>query len=276
MSENENKEVDTGLKSTTGSDSMSKLAKDISMALVTKPAISMLEIFLPSYVTDEINEYLEERRKELPSFAQELVGQIKTHKDSAQLDMDIKNHAQPKGLATLCEGFCQTYLQTQGIQVATPKCVSMWSVHSYEGDYNPLHDHGLKSIMGMSMILYLKVPPQIEKLPGSVSDFESGSHKLTLNEATGQTDGFTFFSWGAHGSQDLRMGRCVQEAFVKPEVGKLLMFPNWLKHGVSPFYGEGERRTLSANFEIETSQASIINDTKQYILGKPRGVRTQT
>ena len=54
------------------------------------------------------------------------------------------------------------------------------------------------------------------------------------------------------------------------------MFPNWLKHGVSPFYGEGERRTLSANFEIETSQASIINDTKQYILGKPRGVRTQT
>ena len=55
----------------------------------------------------------EERRKELPSFAQELVGQIKTHKDSAQLDMDIKNHAQPKGLATLCEGFCQTYLQTQ-------------------------------------------------------------------------------------------------------------------------------------------------------------------
>ena len=60
MSENENKEVDTGLKSTTGGDSMSKLAKDISMALVTKPAISMLEIFLPSYVTDEINEYLEE------------------------------------------------------------------------------------------------------------------------------------------------------------------------------------------------------------------------
>ena len=31
------------------------------------------------------------------------------------------------------------------------------------------------------MILYLKVPPQIEKLPGSVKDFESGSHKVALN-----------------------------------------------------------------------------------------------
>ena len=40
------------------------------------------------------------------------------------------------------------------------------------------------------------------------------------------------------------------------------MFPNWLKHAVSPFYGEGERRTLSANFEIETKQAPILADTK--------------
>ena len=30
----------------------------------------------------------------------------------------------------------------------------------------------------------------------------------------------------------------------------------------SPFYGEGERRSLSANFEIETKQAAIVNDQK--------------
>ena len=47
------------------------------------------------------------------------------------------------------------------------------------------------------------------------------------------------------------------------------MFPNWLKHAVSPFYGEGERRSLSANFEIETTQASIVNDQKHYIIGGP-------
>ena len=263
-------EEQTGLKSTTGSESLDKLVQDMSMALVMKPAITMLEIFLPEYVTDEINNYLDEKRKILPSFANELVGQIKAHDDSAQLDMDIKNDGPPKGLATLCEGFVKTYLQTQGISEAKSKCISMWSVHSYEGDYNPIHDHGLKTMMGMSMILYLKVPPQIEKLPGSVKDFEGGSHKVALNNATGMTDGFTFFSWGAnHGSQDIRMGKLVTESFVKPEVGKLLMFPNWLKHAVSPFYGEGERRSLSANFEIETTQASIVNDQKHYIIGGP-------
>ena len=35
-----------------------------------------------------------------------------------------------------------------------------------------------------------------------------------------------------------------------------LMFPNWLKHSVSPFYGEGERRTLSANFRVPFSSTA--------------------
>ena len=40
------------------------------------------------------------------------------------------------------------------------------------------------------------------------------------------------------------------EQFVIPEEGKFLIFPSWLKHSVGPFYGEGERRTLSANFRV--------------------------
>ena len=27
----------------------------------------------------------------------------------------------------------------------------LWSVHSYERDYNPIHDHGTKTIMGVSL-----------------------------------------------------------------------------------------------------------------------------
>ena len=37
-----------------------------------------------------------------------------------------------------------------------------WSVHSYSGDYNPLHDHGVATPFGLSCILYLKVPEAIE------------------------------------------------------------------------------------------------------------------
>ena len=36
------------------------------------------------------------------------------------------------------------------------------------------------------------------------------------------------------------------DRYVIPEEGKFLIFPSWLKHSVAPFYGEGERRTLSA------------------------------
>ena len=34
------------------------LAKDIKMSMVTKPALNMLEVFLPDYVTKEFNEYI--------------------------------------------------------------------------------------------------------------------------------------------------------------------------------------------------------------------------
>jgi hypothetical protein len=30
----------------------------------------------------------------------------------------------------------------------------------------------------------------------------------------------------------------------------MLMFPSWLRHGVMPFFGEGERRTFSANMNV--------------------------
>ena len=33
----------------------------------------------------------------------------------------------------------------------------------------------------------------------------------------------------------------------KPEVGKLLVFPSWLKHFVYPFQCDGERRSMSFN-----------------------------
>ena len=237
------------------------LAKDIKMSMVTKPALNMLEVFLPDYVTKEFNEYVDGVRGSAKSFSHELVGQIKSNEKSAQLDMNFEDKP-VKGLKALLEGFTHSYLSFLGCADAKSDCVSMWTVHSYEGDYNPLHDHGVNTPTGMSCILYLKVPPQIEKLSGSAKEYETGGLKLDLNNASGTTDGFTFFSWGMNCTSDIKQLKPVQEAFVKPEVGKLIMFPNWLKHSVSPFYGEGERRTLSANFEIELKTMPLLADQK--------------
>ena len=47
---------------------------------------------------------------------------------------------------------------------------------------------------------------------------------------------------------------------VKPEVGKIVIFPKWLNHQVYPFFGEGERRTLSANFRAPFKIDKNINN----------------
>ena len=119
-----------------------------------------------------------------------------------------------------------------------------WTVHSYEGDYNPLHDHGTATPIGLSCILYLKVPEQIANLPNPAEDFEG------LNSSSGAVDGFTYFTWGTNGMRDVNMLRPITEEYVKPEVGTLIMFPSWLRHSVNPFFGDGERRTFSANINI--------------------------
>ena len=55
------------------------LAKDIKMSMVTKPALNMLEVFLPDYITKEFNEYVDGVRGSAKSFSHELVAVSYTH-----------------------------------------------------------------------------------------------------------------------------------------------------------------------------------------------------
>ena len=62
-------------------------------------------------------------------------------------------------------------------------------------------------------------------------------------------------------NQDVNRFKPVTEEYVKPEVGTMLVFPNWLRHAVMPFYGDGERRTFSANINIfENSSFENISE----------------
>jgi len=75
----------------------------------------------------------------------------------------------------------------------------------------------------------------------------------------------------------LRKLHSVGEEYFKPKVGSLLIFPNWLKHAVMPFYGEGERRTLAANANIVSPDMFNWKDAseeeRQKILHTIRGSR---
>ena len=100
-----------------------------------------------------------------------------------------------------------------------------WIVSQYKGEYNPWHKHS----GNFSAVMYLKIPECMNKF----MEKEYDDHY--------PCSGLIQFMYGE--SQDFRSDTLT----CLPEVGKMYLFPSWLKHSVYPFYCEGERRSLSFN-----------------------------
>jgi hypothetical protein len=217
--------------------------EELTCELVVKPALYMIEARLPAALIHMVNDYIDRVRDTAGDHAPFLVGQIKQNARSAQLTLDLKEK-EPAALASVIVDIANEYIKQLGLH-AVIAAHDMWSVHSYAGDYNPLHDHGGHTPLGLSSILYLKVPPVIAEKPAVA---QGGAPML--NAASGNCDGYTQFVWGATGMRDFSLLRPPSQQYVKPDVGKLIIFPNWLLHRVEPFFGEGERRTLSCNMDV--------------------------
>ena len=213
------------------------------MSIVMRPqaAVHMMKVEIPLEAIDELNTHIDETGVE--DFSQNLVGQINRNELSSQRYFGIDDDA-GKAFASVLEKLAVTYMKNVTTENYDAEVSGAWTVHSYEGDYNPLHDHGTETPIGLSCILYLKVPEQIASLPNPTEEFGG------LNSSSGAVDGFTYFTWGTNGMRDVNMLRPATEEYVKPEVGTLIMFPSWLRHSVNPFFGDGERRTFSANINI--------------------------
>ena len=223
------------------------------------PGITFLEGKLPRIMLDELNSHIDEHREKMADYSGNLVGQIKQTEKSQQLSLDRTNPT-VQGLINLLGSAGRAFLKSYAGQIpmaggasafdkAPIDCFSMWTVHSYEGDYNPLHDHDVsydQKCMAFSIILYCLVPPQIAKLGDSTKLHSNG----------GATDGCTYFNWGTNTGADHLVLKPKTDRYVVPEEGKFLIFPSWLNHSVAPFYGKGERRTLSANFRVPFSSTA--------------------
>ena len=213
----------------------------------TLPAVFLLEAWMPDAMVSGLNTYLDElmEQEDRTSHAGTLVGQIG---HGQQLTMD---HNDPR-LNDFCQmsGILATeYLKNFGstgnnIGERQVGIDELWSVHSYERDYNPIPDHGTKPIMGISCTSWTKVPEQILDQP------TAGSPEYSLYNASGNSDGCLAFNYGINSLLDVERLRPPQSFVIKPEVGKYLMFPSWLQHMVYPFEGEGERRTVAANLNV--------------------------
>ena len=213
------------------------------MAITMRPqaAVHMMKVEIPLEAIDELNTHIDEN--DIEDFSQNLVGQINRNELSSQRRFGTDDDA-GKAFASVLEKLAVTYMRNVTTEDYDAKVNDAWTVHSYEGDYNPLHDHGTETPIGLSCIMYMKVPEQIASIPNPAEEFDG------LNSSSGAVDGFTYFTWGTNGMRDVNMLRPATEEYVKPEVGTLIMFPSWLRHSVNPFFGDGERRTFSANINI--------------------------
>ena len=211
------------------------------------PAFFMLKTRLSDTLVDNLNEYLDELRKDekRESLAKTLVGQIH---QGEQLNIpfteDERITPYARYLTNLGADYINHFSQLTGIQFEKQRQVmvdELWSVHSLEGDYNPVHDHGTKTMMGISTTTWTKVPQQILDQP------TSGTTEYSLYNSSGDCDGCLTFTFGKSSLIDSERLFPPQSCVIKPEVGVQYMFPSGLQHLVYPFFGEGERRTVAAN-----------------------------
>lgn len=200
---------------------------------------------LPEDFIDKLNNELDNLLldSERKSHSHTLVGQIK---NGEQLQL-LRNNKIFQRVFRTAETMGITYIDLYGQMTGQPEeipwtkavCTECWSVHQFSGDYNPLHDHGVQSLGGLSFILWTKVPKNMRN-----------SETETLFQASGMMDGCVKFVNGPVSQRGYAEFRQPKVLDVIPEIGRFVIFPHWLNHMVNPFYCAGERRSISGNVNL--------------------------
>ena len=222
---------------------------DTHAQIKTIPAYKLMAIQFPDAFVDDINNHID--NVVIPSkvsHSSQLVGQINRNEKSEQYTFPLNDDV-GKDFKTVVDRVATSLLRdkTGYSRDSIAEAFEAWTVHSYEGDYNPLHAHGCQTPAGLSMIFYLKVPKCIEEKPAAIQ----------LHEATGDIDGHTGLITTTNTIHDVYRLKLDAQEYIKPKKGFMIIFPNWLQHCVMPFFGDGERRTMSANFNIRDSKDTI-------------------
>jgi hypothetical protein len=192
----------------------------------------ILKATVPPNILDTLNSYCEEileteDREEL-DISKDLVGHVQ-EEWSFNLEKvpDFGNM-----LFILTKGLYEQFInERKEEQTEVPESLVVhksWFVRAFENDYNPTHMHTSGSY---SCVLYLKVPD-------TISDTNSKNVNKTV------TEGYLDFIYGTS------LVCCAGNLCLKPEIGDLYIFPSYLFHAAYPFYGEGERRSFSANMSL--------------------------
>ena len=209
---------------------------------------TLMRAEFPLEIIDEINTHIDETvipRDE--DYSSGLVGQLKNDDMSAQLDFDLTDEI-GQTVKTILNQVGTAFVKQGYERDANADVIQCWVNRSFAGDYNPYHDHGVQTMAGLSGFVWLKVPDCIKEKDAKLSN---------INNASGGVDGFTQLVWGNNTMRDVLQLKPITEDYIKPEVGTMLVFPNWLKHAVMPFYGEGERRSMAFNWNVHDTETEM-------------------
>ena len=208
---------------------------DFEKLSVSKPfGPSIGELNVKEEFVNDLNEYCkivfnEEGRAEKLDVGKELAGQVK---QEFEIDVNFFNLKINNYLTNMIKDYLWKSLEkkTKSYQDFSNKIKviykNKWIVRQFESEYNPLHFH----TGSMSGVCYILLP----------KDFGKKSQSQKRNNPNGCIA-------LAHGSPQFNSPAI---KLVTPEVGKFILFPNYLLHTVYPFKGPGERRSFSFNADV--------------------------
>jgi len=195
---------------------------------------SVLRYEVPLDVYNIINNIYEKKYSELLRANKQLVGKIeKEHslfyngQDNSK--MTRHNHL-PQNVLQWFELKFRHYLDWNKIKEYNLHFNSVWVNTMFEHEYNPVHVHQGSLFTGLSSVMILKLPQSFGVEYSAAEQPQNGKLQI-LGSSSGMFANIDY----------------------QPEIKErdFFIFPYDMRHTVYPFNGEGYRRTLAANMDVE-------------------------
>jgi len=195
---------------------------------------SVLKYKVPMDVYNIINHVYEINKHKLPKANPQLVGKIVNEHSlffNGAPNNKMKPHnTLPNNVLQWFEMVMIHYLKWNKIGENRRSINSIWVNEMKANEYNPVHIHQGKLFTGLSSVMILKLPKQTG-VEYSASDKPMNGQLQILGSSSGQ---FAHIDYGP-----------------TMEERDFYVFPYDMRHCVYPFNGNGFRRTLACNMDVE-------------------------
>ena len=195
---------------------------------------SIIKYQVPLSIYHSVNQIYESKINNLPKANKQLIGKINNehslyYNGNDETKMQRHNLLPQNVIQWFSEKF-KHYLEWNKIREYGMHLNSIWINQMFEHEYNPVHIHQGTLYTGLSSVMILKLP-QSFGVEYSAADQPQNGKLQILGSASGQFANVDY----------------------QPQIQErdFFIFPYDMRHCVYPFNGEGYRRTLAANCDVQ-------------------------